>query len=509
LKVKFSGTGTTSDWTSVHLYWDADHSGDINGADSLLASATGLTAGKATFTGLSQAIQDGFSNGRDYLVCVDVASGATVNDTFIFEADAADVTVSAGTVSAPFGTITSNTHTIRVDNGCEMDVQLGGNSIPSGTATSYDVGYISTSGGSLTFSIVNSGTGTLNLTGTPTVEVTQSSNCSVSVTSQPATSISGGNSSNCVVNVDPASATAFGFTLQIENNDFDEFPYVVQCHGTAQPLPDISIEYNANPVADGGNINIGAYTAGVPATMNLTIVNNGQADLNLTGTPLVSFPTQFYVNCSLQTAPSTPVTSGGGTSSFTIEFTPAGSGNWTFEFWVESDDPDEDPYNISVDGSSPAVTATHLGVFLEPGSANATLPFGTQPIVSVQDANGAVDRSDNSTVIVASITGGTGASGASLGGTLTATCSGGYATFTDLVIDKEGMAYTLTFTDQSGTLTATTSQPFDVGSAPPKKKKKKSSSGSCSTGEPGCNWMAWCAALALLAFGLRAIPKKT
>lgn len=504
LKVKLSGTATSSDWTAVDLYFDADHSRTINTGDQLLGTATVTSAGKVTFSGLSQPIQDGFLNGFDYLVSVDVDAAATPGNTFVLEVDAIDVTVSAGTVSAPLGVITSNTHTIRIDNGAEIDVRQASTSIPSSTFATHDVGYVPTSAGNLTFTVWNTGTGTLSLTGTPLVEITFVNNCTATVTTQPSASIAAGGSSNFVVAVDPVNPTTFAFTFKIENSDFDEFPYVVQCVGSATPLPEISIEYLASPVPDGGTITLGSYTAGLPATMNLTIYNTGPGSLILNGSPLVDFPTQNNVACTLQTPPTTPVAASGGSTSFTVSFTPAGSGNWTFVIWVENNDSNENPYNITVDGTSPPVTPTRLGVYRNPANASATLAFGTQPIVSVQDNNGAVNTSDNSTVIVASITGGTGAPGATLGGTLTATCVNGYATFSNLSINLQGTAYTLTFTHQAGTLTSAVSGSFDVGAAPPPAPKDDGGDdgGGCSSA-PGRPWLMLLGLAAALLVGIR------
>jgi len=505
VKVAFNGTATSADWVAVDLYWDVDRSRTVTGGDQSLATATGLTAGKATFTGFSQPIQDGFFNGYDYLVVVDVPGTATQDNTFEFEIVAADVTVSAGTVSTPVGPVQSNVQTIRYNNGCEIDVREGGVSIISSTSTTHDVGYIPVAGANVNFTVHNTGSGTLLLQGTPLVEVVFVNNCTATVTTPPAASVAPAASTPFIVAVDPIGAATFAFTLQIENNDFDEFPYIVQCVGSAVPLPEIELEYNAAVIDDGDTITLGSYTAGVQATLDITIYNYGDANLSLTGSPIIDFPTEQNVNCVLQTAPTTPVAPAGGSTSFTIRFTPAGSGAWTFVFWVVSNDSDENPYDIQVDGTSPAVTATQLAVHRQPGSANATLPFGIQPIVRVQNSIGAVDTSDNTTVIVASITTGTGVAGASLGGTLTATCVNGYATFTNLSISHEGLNYGLTFTDQSGTLTFTATGPFSVGPAPPKPKKeeKKDNGGGCSTQASGLSWLALCGLVCALVVTAR------
>ena len=508
VRVAFSGTATSGDWTLAELWYDADGSRTINAGDSMLSSTSVTSAGKATFTGISEAVNEGFSAGRDYLVSLDIASGATVDNTFIFEMDDTDLTVTSGSVDTPFGSLSSNTHTIRIDTGTEMDVQRNSTSIPSSTFATHDVGYVDASaGGTRTFTILNTGTADLQLTGSPLVEVTFTNNCTATVTASPSTPVT--TSTSFTITVDPTFTTTFSFTFSIENSDFDEHPYIIQCQGTATPFPDISIEYQSNPLTDGDTITLGSYTAGIAATINFTIFNTGQTDLNLNGTQIVSFQTQNNVNCTLQTAPTTPVSTVG-SSPFTVQFTPAGSGNWTFVLWVESDDPDENPFDITVEGTSPAVTPTQLGVFREPANANATVAFGTQPIVSVQDGNGAVDTSDNSTVISVAITTGTGPTGASLGGTLTATCVNGYATFSGLLLSTEGTGYQLTFT--AAGLTATNSAAFDVGPKPAGGGGGGGGSsddgGGCSTGTQGMPWMMLLALLAGLAAVLR-ISQKT
>ncbi|MCA8912726.1 MAG: choice-of-anchor D domain-containing protein [Planctomycetes bacterium] len=512
-QVKVSlNVSTNNDWASAYLYYDVDGSRTVTGGDQILDNTSIASGGVITFNGFSQVIQDSFYNGRDYLVVIDVeAQGtATPGNTISMDIDAPDLTVSAGTVTAPLGAISSNIHTIRLDPGCEIDVERNATAIPSSSTLNHDIGYIPTSGGNVTFDILNTGSGALQLTGTPTIEFLNPNNCTAAQTgTPPSTSVASMGSTSFTVAVDPNLQTAFSFVIHIESDDFDEGVYVIQVIGSAVPYPEISIEYNSAVVDDGDSISLGSYTAGIAQTLNFTIKNTGPAALNLSGTPIVDFPTQQNVNCTLATPPTTPVAANTGSTTFTVSFTPAGSGNWIFSIWVESNDQDENPYNITLDGSSPAVTPTRLGVYRDPDNANATLAFGTQPIVSVQDANGAVDNSNNTTVIVASITTGTGATGASLGGTVTATCVNGYATFSSLSIDMEATGYTLTFTDQASTLTSAVSGSFDVGPAPPAPKKDSGNDGGgCSTGLPGTPWMLLCAALALLALAGRLTFKK-
>lgn len=111
-----------------------------------------------------------------------------------------------------------------------------------------------------------------------------------------------------------------------------------------------------------------------------------------------------------------------------------------------------------------------IGFQMEPGEAVAGLPFNIQPIVAVEDRFGNVVTSSSALTpydnVSASITAGTGAQGASLGGDSALSLDPfipGEALFNNLSIDTPGPGYTLTATDDG--LTAV-SDPFDVAQPP-------------------------------------------
>jgi len=114
-------------------------------------------------------------------------------------------------------------------------------------------------------------------------------------------------------------------------------------------------------------------------------------------------------------------------------------------------------------GSSPAPPPPPpqktLVVVTQPAGSMQATAFTTQPVVHIR-ANGTTVATDNTTVITVSIAAGTGAAGAQLTGTTTATVSGGVATFSNLGIDLAGTSYQLRFT-ASG-VTAVNSSNFDV-----------------------------------------------
>jgi len=86
---------------------------------------------------------------------------------------------------------------------------------------------------------------------------------------------------------------------------------------------------------------------------------------------------------------------------------------------------------------------TKLGFVTQPTTAVAGSQIAPAIRVAVQDVNGTTVPSATNLVTLA-ITGGTGAAGAVLGGTLTQAAVNGVATFSNLTLDKAGAGYTLT-----------------------------------------------------------------
>ncbi|CAG0983824.1 hypothetical protein PLCT2_02068 [Planctomycetaceae bacterium] len=136
-----------------------------------------------------------------------------------------------------------------------------------------------------------------------------------------------------------------------------------------------------------------------------------------------------------------------------------------------------------------------LTVSTQPGAAQPGLPFGAQPVVAIRDSGGTIVASDNSTQVTATITTGTGATGAVLSGTTTVTAVNGVAVFSNLAIDLEGSGYTLTFTS-TPVLTASTSSSFNVAVSSNGSNEDKNEDESCTTGE-GASWLMFVALLAL------------
>ncbi len=103
-------------------------------------------------------------------------------------------------------------------------------------------------------------------------------------------------------------------------------------------------------------------------------------------------------------------------------------------------------------------TATKLAFTTQPsGSNTAGAAFATQPVVTVQDAEGNTVTSSTASVTIAI---GTNVGSGTLSGTATVNAVNGIATFSGLSINKTGTGYTLAAT--SSGLTGATSSSFDV-----------------------------------------------
>ncbi len=152
----------------------------------------------------------------------------------------------------------------------------------------------------------------------------------------------------------------------------------------------------------------------------------------------------------------TTVTAAGGVATFTnLVSTTSGSISLDAGSTGLASSPPTDPIPVS-----PAAAAK-LVVKMQPSqTATAGQAFATQPVILIEDQYGNLETGDNSSVVTAFLDGGAGP----LQGTLTATASGGVATFAGL-LDDTAETITLGFTGDG--LTSAPSVPIVVSPAAP------------------------------------------
>jgi len=238
-------------------------------------------------------------------------------------------------------------------NDAEINIKQNGIDIPNQSGFSF--GNVNVGGNkNITFTIENTGSGALNLSGNPKIMV-GGTNKDEFLLDETATSstIAGGNSTTFSVNFSPLSSGAKTAYILIANGDFDENPYIFSLAGNATvPAPEIQVRFNNTLVPSyGGNYNLGKIVVGNSGNVySFNIDNLGNADLHLTTDPKIgvfSFYPEDFIITQTNILPSIP---GLGTTSFTIQFIPTGVGVRSATIYIISDDADEPNYQFIVQG---------------------------------------------------------------------------------------------------------------------------------------------------------------
>ena len=216
-----------------------------------------------------------------------------------------------------------------------------------------------------TFTITNSGTTDLNLTGTPLVDVgTSESNCTVIITPPTINPLPPG-SDTFDVDVAPTAAGPFSFTLTILSNDADEGTFTINFSGIAKTTAEAEIavrDFNGADITSGGTV---AETNTGTALFNraFTIRNEGGLALNLTGTTAVAVSGES--NCTVninQPASNTLAASGtwaATTEGFSLDITPTAAGLFSFTVTIVNNDTDEGTFTFTYSGDT--VTGSGTG----------------------------------------------------------------------------------------------------------------------------------------------------
>ncbi|WP_347925435.1 choice-of-anchor D domain-containing protein [Pontimicrobium sp. SW4] len=233
-----------------------------------------------------------------------------------------------------------------------------------------------------TFTIQNTDTGVLNLTGTgPTyVAVSGTHAADFSVTTNPTTPIAASGSTTFTVTFNPSAAGLRTATLTIANDDSDENPYNfdIQGYGTST-VQEINITGNSVDIVnndltpsltdgtDFGNVHI----TGVTNVNTFTIENLGTVNnLNLTGiSPYVVVSGTNAADFTVTTIPNTPISAASNTT-FAITFDPSAVGLRSATLTIANNDSDEFTYVFNIQGTginteAPGGVTTNLGLWLK------------------------------------------------------------------------------------------------------------------------------------------------
>lgn len=265
----------------------------------------------------------------------------------------------------------------------EMNVVGNGNTIMDGdnspsTSDFTDFGDVAVSGGQVTrtFTVMNSGTGTLSLNGTPKVSIGGADAADFSVSAVPSGTINANDSTIFQITFDPSTAGTKSASISVANDDSDENPYNFNITGNATVMPEMNIQGNGNTIADGDltpsltdHSNFGTVDiSGGSIDRTFTIQNTADGILTLTGSK-VTITGADAADYSVITQPANTVAPGG-TSDFVIRFNPSAVGIRSATINVANDDSDENPYNFNIQGTGFEPTVT-IGLVDSPFVENA------------------------------------------------------------------------------------------------------------------------------------------
>ena len=222
-----------------------------------------------------------------------------------------------------------------------------------------------TSNPSTTLTISNAGTG---------ITITGGSGY-FSINTEPAqnSTINGGSSLNFSIDYNPLTVGTHTATVTIDNDDGngDEIPYNFTITGESYtPAPEINLQGNGIDIAhldatpssaDGTDFGSTDIALGVPQTFTIQNLNTATGSLNIGAITFTgAHPTDFNVTTTLTPAGAIAINS---SATFVVTFTPSAGGIRTATINIANDDPDEAPYQFSLQGNGvPPLTEGPGGV---------------------------------------------------------------------------------------------------------------------------------------------------
>ncbi|PEN08450.1 hypothetical protein CRI93_04880 [Longimonas halophila] len=350
-------------------------------------AASGVTTTAATLNGTAST--DG---GPDATVTFTYFPTANSANTTTVTADQSPVTSdSPVNVSANISGLTPNTEygfrveanntegnaigsdaTFTTSGAPAITVTDGTNTLPNGSGT-FDFGTVDgvASSPEQTFTIENNGSTDLAVTNTALSNTTD-----FTLTQVPSSTVAAGASTDFAVQFTTATPGTYTTTVTIDNSDSNENPYTFEITAAAgAPEADVFVETSPRTaLADGGTFDFGTVTAGASSTETFTIENNGDATLNIS--PPSSIPGAFNVTAI---GGSTPPLAPGEAFTFDVTFTPSSATSFSESFSVTNNDPDENPYDVTLEGTGEAreltitdgsIDGLDFDASVAPGTAN-------------------------------------------------------------------------------------------------------------------------------------------
>jgi hypothetical protein len=156
----------------------------------------------------------------------------------------------------------------------------------------------------------------------------------------------------------PPSTNIASWVPTVDNNNCLDGP-ALAITGTGTGDREINVKQNTTNIADGGSFNFGNVGTGANDNKTFTIENTGTITLNLTGTAPNYIikggtnPGDFTI-----TQPASGVINAAGNTTFSVTFSPGGTGARSCTLQIPNNDGNENPYDITLtgNGTCPPIT---------------------------------------------------------------------------------------------------------------------------------------------------------
>ncbi|MBN2029166.1 choice-of-anchor D domain-containing protein [bacterium] len=256
------------------------------------------------------------------------------------------------------------------DKPLEPDIEVYGNSsiiydgsITPATYNGTDFGSTDVSSGTVykTYTIKNPGGAVLSVY---YAHISGGDSGDFVVTSQPGSSVSAGGTTTFTIKFDPRASGTRSTTVEISNNSLaNPYDFVIQGTGTGTPnAPEMDVKgyynYSKVSISDGDNTpsvsdgtDFGSVSVGGSSTQNFKIYNTGDLTLYLTGNPKVIIGGTHASDFSVIVQPDSVLFSGIDSTWFRVQFQPGATGLRTATLSIANNDPDENPYNFTIQGT--------------------------------------------------------------------------------------------------------------------------------------------------------------
>ena len=340
-----SSTTTTTNWTDFSNATNTRTFTIINSGNVI------LNIGTINFTG---------ANASDFSIqtapSATIAAYGSTTFTVLFTPSA------TGTRNATISIInndsTKNPFTFAISgSGATQLISIKGNAtaIINGASTASTTNWtdFSTVTVTRTYTIYN--TGTLPLT-IGAITFTGTNPSDFSIQTPPSSSIPALGSTTFTVLFTPGAAGTRSATINIVNNDSTKNPFTYKVQGTGV-VQGITIQGNATSITNGSTTpSTSNWTdfSTVASTRTFTIINGGNFPLTIGA---ISFSGTNAADFSIQTAPSSTIATFG-SSTFTVLFTPSGTGTRTATISIVNNDSTKNPFTYKIQGTGGTLAMT-------------------------------------------------------------------------------------------------------------------------------------------------------